>query len=49
MMEGSKEAPARAIPPATRIAADLLLLAGASVGAGLLVALAVAGLVVLLA
>ena len=47
-MEGSKQAPARAIPPASRIATDLLLLAAASVGIGLATALAVAAVVVLL-
>jgi hypothetical protein len=47
-MEAGKEAPASAIPAPSRIATDLLLLAAASVGAGLATAVAVAGVVVLL-
>jgi hypothetical protein len=48
IMEASKEAPARVIPPPSRIATDLLLMAAASVGTGLVTALAVAAVVVLL-
>jgi hypothetical protein len=49
MMEAGKQGAARVVPPPSRIAIDLLLLAGAAVGAGLVTALAVAAIVVMLA